>query len=505
MKRKGSNLFFNTILLSLSSMIIRVIQIVYKVFVSNEIGSEGLGLSKLIGTVTMVAMTIATSGIATAVTRIVSEQVSKRNYTNVKYLILKACTISAVLGLISSSILIGFSDEIALYIFKDSRIILTLKIIAISIPLISVSSCIRGYFYAVRDIFVPITCQFIEKFIQIAVVVAFLSIGMSKGLEYGLAVLALGNVVKEIVSFIYIVLSYFLEKRENENFKRESKLSDGLIKEMFKVAMPIAASSYSMSIFKSIEMTLIPVCLIAFGMSKSEAVSIIGGVMGMVFPIIMFPMSLLMSLVRVLMPEIARAKAVNNRERVNSLISRSIGFTSVLGIITALVIYSFNNELGVAIYSSNDIGMYFKMIAISIPFMYIDGIMSGILNGLNEQLKSFQYLIMESILRVICIYLLLPIKGVEGLMMTMFIAAVFSCTLSALRVKKVTEVKMQGMNWIIKPLIFGILAVEVSKIFWTVKVGATISLGISLTIGIILVLAIYFILIKLFKCIKIRD
>ena len=505
MKSRGSNLFFNTILLSLSSMVIRVIQIMYKVFVSNEIGAEGLGLSKLIGTVTMVAMTVATSGIATAVTKIVSEEVSKRNYTNVKYLILKACSISAILGLTSSIILIGFSDEIALYIFKDNRIILTLQIVAISIPFIAVSSSIKAYFYAVRDVFVPITSQFIEKFIQIAVVVGFLTVGMSKGLEYGLAVLALGNVVKEIVSFIYIVLSYFLEKRANENFKKESKLSGGLIKEMFKVALPIAGSSYSMSIFKSIEMSLIPISLIAFGMSKAEAISIIGGVMGMVFPIIMFPMSLLMSLVRVIMPEIARAKALNNRERVNSLISRSIGFTSVLGIITALVIYSFNNELGVAIYSSNDIGIYFKMIAIAIPFMYVDGIMSGILNGLNEQMKSFQYLIMESLLRVVCIYLLLPIKGVQGLIMTMFIAAVFSCTLSALRVKKVTEVRMQLINWIIKPLVIGILSIGFSKFLWTVKVGTTITLGISLTIGIIIVLFIYFGLIKLFRCIKIRD
>ena len=37
--------------------------------------------------------------------------------------------------------------------------------------------------------------------------------------------------------------------------------------------------------------------------------------MGMVFPIIMFPSTLLMSLARVLMQEISRARAVNNKER----------------------------------------------------------------------------------------------------------------------------------------------------------------------------------------------
>ena len=95
------------------------------------------------------------------------------------------------------------------------------------------------------------------------------------------------------------------------NIKENTK---GLTKRLFKISVPIAANSYLMSIFSTVQMILIPLSLIKFGMSESEAISVLGGVMGMVFPIIMFPATLLMSLAMVLMPEISRARAINNKE-----------------------------------------------------------------------------------------------------------------------------------------------------------------------------------------------
>ena len=133
----------------------------------------------------------------------------------------------------------------------------------------------------------------------------------------------------------------------------------------------------------------------------------------MVIPIISFPAVLLMSLGRVLIPEISRARAINNNERVNSLISRSIGFTCIIGIISFFIFINFYNELSISIYNRADIGEFFKMISIAIPFMYIDMIMGGILNGLNEQFRVLEYQIMESILKILSIYFLVPIKGID--------------------------------------------------------------------------------------------
>ena len=76
MENKTKNLFINAILLSITMMIMRSIGVVFNVYISNEIGTEGMGLYKLIGTVSMIAITFATSGISSAVTRIVAEEMS---------------------------------------------------------------------------------------------------------------------------------------------------------------------------------------------------------------------------------------------------------------------------------------------------------------------------------------------------------------------------------------------------------------------------------------------
>lgn len=505
MENKTKNLFINAILLSITMMIMRSIGVVFNVYISNEIGTEGMGLYKLIGTVSMIAITFATSGISSAVTRIVAEEMSKQEYNNVKYVVFKASTICGVLGITASIILFAFSKNIALIFLKDTRVILSIKIFAISIPFISISSCLKGYFYAVRDIFIPITTQLAEKFIQITVIVLLLHSAVSIKLEYGCAVLVLGSVISDILSCLYVFIAYKLEKREIKYLSNIQGNTKGLIKRLFKISIPMATRSYLMSAFSTVQMILILLSLVRFGMSESEAISALGGVMGMVFPIIMFPATLLMSLARVLMPEISRAKAINNKERLNSVITRSIGFTSIIGIISFFIFFTFYNQLSISIYNREDIGTFFKMLSFIIPFMYIDMIMGGILNGLNEQVKVLEYQIMESVLKILGIYFLGSIKGIEGLIIAMYISTIFSFTVSFIRVVKVTDIKIDLLKWAFMPIIFGLISTIFGKLIWNFLAYNTLLIGVNTIIVISCVGIVYFILLKTFNCIKIRD
>lgn len=505
MNKKAENLLVNTIILTITALIMRVIGIIYKVYISNEIGTEGMGLYKLIGTVSSVAITIALSGISTGVTRIVSEEVSRKNYTNIKLILLKSCIVCGSLGIVTAIVLFLFSDRIAISYLNDTRLVLSLKIMAIGIPFIAISSCIKGYFFAVRDIFIPITSQFSEQFIKITVVIGLLNLAMPYGLQYGCAVLVLGSIVSEIFSFIYVFIAYKLEKRENKSFSIIKEKSEDLFKRLFSIALPVAGSSYIMSAFRSVEMMLIPASLIKFGMSNREAVSVLGGVMGMVFPIISFPAVLLMSLGRVLIPEISRAKAINNNERVNSLISRSVAFTFIIGIMSFFIFSNLYNEVSISIYNREDLGIFFKKVSIAIPFMYIDMIIGGILNGLNEQVKSLEYQILESILRIALIYTILPLKGVDGFIITIFITTIFSFTLSSIRVVKVTNLKLDIINWIIKPIIFAFISIMIGRFINRLLGGYNLASGAVLAMVLFIVLMIYLFLLKVFNCIKLRD
>ena len=67
-------LLLNAFILTVSSLILRTIGISFRVYISNKIGAEGLGLYQLIFSIYTFALTFATSGISLAVTRLVAEE-----------------------------------------------------------------------------------------------------------------------------------------------------------------------------------------------------------------------------------------------------------------------------------------------------------------------------------------------------------------------------------------------------------------------------------------------
>ena len=66
----------NAAILTVSSLILRFVGIVFKVWLAAIVGSEGIGLYQLVFSVYVLAATFATSGICTAVTRLVADELA---------------------------------------------------------------------------------------------------------------------------------------------------------------------------------------------------------------------------------------------------------------------------------------------------------------------------------------------------------------------------------------------------------------------------------------------
>ena len=66
----------NAVILTASSLILRFAGIIFKVYITQLIGSEGVGLYQLVFSFYMLASTFATSGISTAVTRLITVEIA---------------------------------------------------------------------------------------------------------------------------------------------------------------------------------------------------------------------------------------------------------------------------------------------------------------------------------------------------------------------------------------------------------------------------------------------
>ena len=107
----------NGILLTIGSFLLRGIGMSFQIYISNKIGAEGIGVYQLILSVFLFSVTLASSGINLASTRIVSEELAKNDISGSQKAIKHCIIYSFLMGFIAFCILFFSADIIAKFSF----------------------------------------------------------------------------------------------------------------------------------------------------------------------------------------------------------------------------------------------------------------------------------------------------------------------------------------------------------------------------------------------------
>lgn len=135
----------------ISSFFLQIIRLIFNIYISNKIDKESLGVFGLIMTTYIFGITLASSGISIACTRVVAEEMSFGNYFGVKKASKNCIIISLIIGLIASIIFGYFSDFITVVCFHSKVSCNIVYLIAVALPLISISSSITRIFFSHRQ------------------------------------------------------------------------------------------------------------------------------------------------------------------------------------------------------------------------------------------------------------------------------------------------------------------------------------------------------------------
>ena len=245
---------YNATLLTITSLIIRGVSLGFNAWLSMKIGAEALGLFTLISGVYNFSLTFATSGIALAATRMVAEALGRDDKGLVRMSMRRCLTYALFFGTLSAIFLLSFSKVIGNLWLKDSRTILPLRLMAITLPLIALSSAMNGYFTAVRRVTKNALTQITEQTVKISLSTWLLLFVLNNGIEQACIALVLGGAASELLSFIVILTMYLLDKRKHMK-KSESgtKSTVGVTKKLLGIALPVAFSTYIRSGLLSLE------------------------------------------------------------------------------------------------------------------------------------------------------------------------------------------------------------------------------------------------------------
>ena len=441
MKGKRIKVFLvNTIILILSSLVLRAIGMGFGVYISNRIDKETLGIFQLIMSVYMFGVTLATSGINLASTRIVSEELTVSNEYGAKKAAKKCISFSLICGILASLFIFINSNFIVQICLHNKVDVWVIYLICIALPFISMSASINGYFTAIRKVYKTISSQFFEQFIKILISAYLINLFFPKGLNYICVSLILGDVISEIASFIYLYILYIFDKRIYRTVaNRQSPINN---KRILRISVPVALTSYIRSGLSTLKQIMIPSSLERSGLECSQALSQYGIITGMAMPIISFAGLFINSFSGLLVPEFSRYYIKKDYKRIKEVTTFILFITSLISITITILIFCFASQISNLIYHDIQIAIYLKLLAPLMLFMYTDTVIDSILKGLDAQTSVMIINIIDLIISLTIIYFVVPILGLLGYILSLFISELLNFILSSFKLYRIIRKNM---------------------------------------------------------------
>ena len=428
----------NTLLLSLSNILMRLCALAFQAYLAAKIGPGQLGVFGIITSVGMVFATISISGVRFSVTRLVAEEVSKQNEYP-KGLMCCAFRYGSLFGLVSGVGMYFLSDVLSTSYIGDAGAVAALRIMSFSMPAISLGACVEGYFSAKQKVFRLVTVQTISQLLRIAFVVCGFGAFLDKG-AYPSDILAAGHLVGEGSFAVFLFLLYLPEIYK----KKDNGKGENYFPALVKTAMPLAVSAYMRTGLSSLGQVIIPAGLKKSGMGSVGAFSVYGVITQMAMPVVMFPSALLAAMGNILIPRLTEAQVKKQKIGISYIVNRSLRIGAMFSFGIMGVMLFFANGLAQAIYKNSEAAIYIRLFAPLIPVIYIDCVTDGCLKGLGQQVYSMMYNVFEGIINVVLLFFLLPRMAMTGYILVMYIKEVFNATLSIRRLTFVTSVDVSA-------------------------------------------------------------
>ena len=205
-----------SIILALGGVLAKGLGAVYKIPLTNILGTTGIGIYYLIFPIFSFVLTLSSSGVATALNILVAKERKKHNRKN-EFRYLKVALIAAfIISAIFMVFIMLFARDIA---YMQGNVNATLSYIAIA-PAIVISSeiaVVRGYFQGIENMIPTTISMILEQIVKMCIGLIFAYITIPYGVEYAVLSAVIGVTASEIIALIIIVINFVVYKTKLDN------------------------------------------------------------------------------------------------------------------------------------------------------------------------------------------------------------------------------------------------------------------------------------------------
>lgn len=407
-----SSFIKGTMWLAGAIFLVKILGFVNRMIIARLIGEEGVGLYMAVFPAFILAVTAVQFGLPVAVTRSVA---AAENDAQRKHILCTSLFITLSLAAVLTPLFIFLAPYLAENLFHDKRAVLPLYAIAPSIPIIAVSSIVRGYFQGKMDMKPAALSQLIEQIVRISLIIATGRLLLPYGIEYAAAGAMAAASAGELISLLYLLGAFRKEWRKVRRHpgRRTSRALSG---EIAETAFPAVGSRLIGSGAWFLEPIIVVKSLAIAGLASNEAMKEYGVLTGYALPLMFLPSFLTVALSSSLVPDISESFSKKRFTNVAWRVNESIRFCLFSGGFAAVVLFLFAEPLMLVMYHTKKGADLIQLMAPFFLFYYCQGPLQAVLQALNLSRAAMLNSFYGAAVKLLVIFLLAsqPSFGIRG-------------------------------------------------------------------------------------------
>ena len=427
-KIKNNTFLKSTLILLIGGLFGKIIGFILKIIITRSLGTEGMGLYSLLSPTSSLLTVLAVFSYSNALSKFISEE-SERTKT----LFISIIPVSLIINIFIIIIVFLFSGVLSNNLLKESELYYPIICLSLTMPFVSVSSILKGYFWGKQNMMPYMISNFIEQIIRFIIISLFLKRIVNISIIYAICFITLVNIIGEI--FSQIVMIIFMPKIR---FKlSDFKLNFTSIKKVLSFCIPSTFSKVIGSISYFLEPIILTNILLYVGYTKNYIVYEYGVINAYSLSLLLMPQFFTQNMSTSLIPELSKQYKLNNYNLCIKRIKQIVIVSLSIGLFSTLIITIFPKFFLNLLFNTNEGIDYIRLLSPFTLLFYIEYPLIDSLQALGQSKKLFSITIKTSIIRILSIIIFSLLKiGMYSLIISIIINLITSTYLYYKKIKE---------------------------------------------------------------------
>ena len=417
--------------LTVVSLLAKVVGALYRIPLTNVIGAEGVGLYQLVFSIYALALALTSAFSSTLISRQVSGFLAVGDESGAKGYFFTAASESVLSALVAAVVLFLLGGRIA-EAQGSAEGALGYRVIAPAVLLVAMLSAVKGWFNGNMNLLPSALSVLIEQGVKLGAGIFLATLFRARGVGVACAAALAGVTLSELVATMTLAILY-MKKRSRAPvphvpFRRV--LAEGLPLRLNGLILPL-------SVF--LDGLLIVRLLGRFGLTRSEAVASYGIYSGAINSVVNFPVVVVISIAIAVIPLIARSKATRDIGTLKGKATLTVKLAVVVSLPAALALILLAPQVVRVLYpvfSAEQQKTAARLLAVgagSVLFLSLTQIYASLLQAIDRADVAAEGLAISMLVRVLLMVFLVPRVGILGIAIATLISYALATLLNLLK------------------------------------------------------------------------